>query len=413
MSKTILIRKQERLNETPIKLSSSKSESNRALIINALTGNRGVLHNLSDARDTATMQRLLKSPEHELDVMDAGTTMRFLTAYFATGKEHKSLHGTPRMNERPIRILVDALVETGANITYKGVEGFPPLEIRPFERQLKDHVKVAGNVSSQYISALLMTAPRLPKGLSIELTGEVNSRPYIDMTLALMEKFGIEIRREDDRLYTIKPQKYRPVDYHIESDWSGASYWYSMVALAKAGSVKLLGLKKNSLQGDSVIAAYMEKLGVVSKFESDGVAITKSKTAAETEFDFTHCPDLAQTLAVTCAAKGIPSKMSGLASLRIKETDRVTALQNELAKIGARLEEEGGDQWSLIPGSTGSYENKDISIKTYDDHRMAMAFAPLATLTDLRIQDPEVVRKSYPGFWEDMKKAGFSISEIG
>lgn len=414
MSKTrsILISKCEVISLPAAQLSSSKSESNRALIINALSGFHSILENLSDARDTITMRSLLESPARELNVLDAGTTMRFLTAYFAVRNESKILSGAARMNERPIRILVEALREIGADIRYINAEGYPPLEINGLREQASDYIRMRGDISSQYISAVMMAAPTLPRGLTIELTGNIGSRPYIEMTLSLMEQFGVKALRKADHIFHFDHQEYQPGRYRIESDWSGASYWYSLASLCREASVFLPGLKQESLQGDRIIAGIMKDFGVESVFTPEGVKLEKSHSQkTNISVDFTHCPDLAQTVAVLCAAKGATCLMTGIDSLRIKETDRILALQNELAKIGARLEEERPQVWKLTPGNL---ENRmtPLSIKTYDDHRMAMAFAPLAALTDVIIENPEVVQKSYPGFWNDMRNAGFLITEI-
>lgn len=393
-----------------VRLPSSKSESNRALIIQALADEKIILHNISEARDTQTMQKLLASPEPELDVLDAGTTMRFLVAFCSVKKMGKIIKGTKRMHERPVKILVDALEELGSSITYLQNEGFPPVHVRGFlNGQDRDHVKIRGDVSSQYISALLMIAPVLEKGLALELTGKIGSRPYIEMTLALMQHFGIRYQWEDNRIH-IAHQPYRSAEYTIESDWSGASYWYSLVALAKEAKIKLMGLRKNSFQGDIVIKEIMEQVGVASEFQPDGVVLTKKEATSAFEFDFSHCPDLAQTVAVVCAAKGIHCTMRGLESLRIKETDRIHALQQELAKIGATLEEK--DQyWILIPAKTGTQHQMPV-FDTYEDHRMAMSLAPLVAQMDLVIKDPEVVRKSYPGYWHDLQNTGIGVSII-
>jgi 3-phosphoshikimate 1-carboxyvinyltransferase len=408
---TILIQKKDVIDPVSIKLSPSKSESNRVLIIDAFTGKRSTLENLSDARDTQIMRNLLGSDQTELNVLDAGTTMRFLTAFFSIRNEFKILMGTPRMNERPVKVLVDALREIGAEIYYINADGYPPIELRQFKGQKKEHIVVRGDISSQYISALLMVSPILPKGLTLELIEPVNSRPYIEMTLVLMEQFGIRIERRGENIFHIGHQQYKPIHFKVESDWSGASYWYSFIALCRKGSLHLEGLKKDSLQGDRAIAEIMSRLGVKSTFNEKGVLLEKSAHENEISLDFAGCPDLAQTVAVACAAKGISCRMTGLESLRIKETDRIFALQNELAKIGARLDEESPGVWSLIPGNLDKLPGSPITIKTYEDHRMAMAFAPLATMTDLIIKDPNVVQKSYPGFWDDMRKAGFSVGD--
>ncbi|MGK7396751.1 MAG: 3-phosphoshikimate 1-carboxyvinyltransferase [Candidatus Cyclobacteriaceae bacterium M3_2C_046] len=405
--KFLNILQQQYLNPVNIQISSSKSESNRALIVNALTGNRSVLHNLSDARDTWLMQSLLKSEEKELDVMDAGTTMRFLTAYFAVTNQEKILKGTPRMHERPIKVLVEALRQIGANIDYLKNEGYPPLHVRGLAHQQTHQIKIRGDISSQYISALLMIAPVLPKGLTLELSGNINSRPYIDMTLQLMARFKVEAAWVNAHTIQVPAQNYQETNYLVESDWSGASYWYSLVSLAKQGKVKLLGLKPQSFQGDQIIKDQMALMGVHSHFDADGVWLEKAPAENIVEFDFSGCPDLAQTVAVTCAAKRISCKMTGLESLRIKETDRLFALENELIKIGASLQEENGS-WSIVTGNY-PFNNPRLMINTYEDHRMAMAFAPLATMTSLLIENPAVVNKSYPGFWQDLQKAGFEL----
>ncbi len=396
------------LKTVDIRLPSSKSESNRALIINALSGNKSYLTNLSEARDTRTMIKLLQSQEQELDVIDAGTTMRFLIAYCAVKNLDKVLTGTKRMCERPVSILVEALQTLGVDLQYLGDQGYPPVHIKSFTSQKEKHLKIRGDVSSQYISALLMIAPLLPQGLNLELTGKIYSRPYIEMTLQLMRQFEVNYRLEKD-VISIEPQDYQGITYEIESDWSGASYWYSMVALAKDANITLLGLRENSLQGDIRIAAIMEKLGVKSDFYGNKVELSKINPQNEIEINFTDCPDLAQTVAVICAVKGIKCTMSGLESLRIKETDRIQALQNELSKFGAALYEDNAT-WTLHPASSSISSFSSLYFKTYDDHRMAMAFAPIATQANIKIEDPDVVNKSYPSFWSHLQKAGFSIN---
>jgi 3-phosphoshikimate 1-carboxyvinyltransferase len=399
------------INDT-IYLPSSKSESNRALIINAFCEPEGRLHNISSARDTQTMMRLLASEDEVADVIDAGTTMRFLTAFFSVTNQQKTLTGTPRMCERPIGVLVNALREIGVEIAYQGKSGFPPHKIIGMTEQLKDSVSIPGNVSSQYVSALLMIAPTLPKGLTIELQGEVGSKPYITMTIELMKSFGVEVNAdwETNRL-TVTPQKYTPTEYHIESDWSGASYWFSVVALSfdKETTVQLNGLKENSLQGDSKIVEIMELLGVKSEFNTDGVKLTKIPRKGNFEYDFTACPDLVQTVAVVCALKGVEATFTGIESLKIKETDRVVALQNELLKIGVDfLETERNRKYRI---AKHTITPPDMPFATYDDHRMAMAFAPIAMQMNITIEDPNVVLKSYPSFWDDFAKvASVTIS---
>lgn len=405
-SNSINIKHNPSILPVELKLAASKSESNRALIINALAKQPGHLKNLSEARDTKTMQNLLNETDKTWDVMDAGTTMRFLTAYAAVNGFNKVLTGTPRMQQRPIKILVDALRKIGVDIQYLKNEGYPPHEILRFDAQKTDRIQVRGDVSSQYISALAMIAPMLPEGLTIELTGKIGSRPYIEMTLALMKQFGAKVQFVDNIIH-ISSGPYKTGTYEIESDWSGASYWFSFVSLAHEAQVKLLGLRQDSLQGDNAIIKIMDKLGVQANFDDKGVLLTKKPFNNVNELDFAHCPDLAQTVSVTLAAKGITATLTGIESLRIKETDRIAAIQNEIGKFGARLEDIGDEKWQLLP--CDEIPGK-LFINTYDDHRMAMAFAPLATLTDLEIENPNVVQKSYPGFWDDMKKAGFELA---
>lgn len=385
---------------TTIPLPSSKSESNRVLIIDALTDGENTISNLAEARDTQTMIRLLMQNPPIFDVLDAGTTMRFLTAYAAVTNQHKVMTGTPRMCERPIGILVDALRHIGAEIHYMNKEGFPPLAIHGMQSQLSDKVTIRGDVSSQYISAMLMIAPLLPKGLEIKLEGKVGSRTYIEMTLQLMKQFGIDYTWEED-IIKIVPQAYQPTAFAVESDWSGASYWFSLLACAEDGVLFLEGLKENSLQGDSAIVDIMDRLGVKSEFMEGGVKLTKQKVKGLLSWDFTHCPDLAQTVAVTCAIIGQKVEFTGLESLRIKETDRIYALQQELAKFNAQLLEGKNEVFTLIPSVQMPHE---VRVHTYDDHRMAMAFMPLMTKTNVFIEDPEVVNKSYPSFWKHVSR---------
>lgn len=389
--------------EGTVQLTSSKSESNRALLINALSGDKLTLKNLSDARDTQTMLRLLQEPDKHWDVLDAGTTMRFCTAYLAvTGNGH-TITGTDRMKQRPIGLLAEALKELGADIQYLEKEGFPPLKISKITEQKSHQIEIPGNISSQFISALLMIGPRLPQGIELKLTTEVFSRPYIEMTLGLMELFGVK-HSWKDAIISIPHQSYWEGHYTIESDWSGASYWYSMAAISKGGKVKLLGLREKSLQGDQEITNIMKRMGVNTHYDTRGAQLIKTaKKDNVINIDFRTCPDLAQTVMVAAAAKGITLKMTGLESLRIKETDRIAAMQNELAKIGTRLIEEEST-WTLIPGELP--EKGPVTIETYEDHRMAMAFAPLCQLMDIEIKDPDVVNKSYPAFWEDLKSVG-------
>jgi 3-phosphoshikimate 1-carboxyvinyltransferase len=403
---TLFIKQQSSLNGEVKRLPSSKSLSNRALILQALAGGQPVVSNLSDARDTVLMNKLVGSTEKVIDVMDAGTTMRFLTAYFSVKGLNKVMTGTARMKERPIGLLVDALRTIGVKIDYLEREGFPPIEIKGFEGQKADEVTIPGNVSSQYISALMMTGPALPEGLRIKLTGKVGSRPYIDMTAALMKHFGVEAGFHGDTIH-VKPSTYKPNPYRVEGDWSGASYWFAFTALAKQAAVYLPGMIDKSLQGDRAIVEIMERLGTKAVFDSKGVRLEKSGSERSIEWDFTDCPDLAQTVLPVCAAKGVVGTFTGLESLYIKETDRVAALRAELAKIGAAIVEPKQGVWRLEPGKVEGI--KHIEIETYHDHRMAMGLAPLATMMDVTIKSPEVVNKSYPGYWEDVKAVGFSV----
>ena len=393
------------LQKTEILLPSSKSESNRALIINTLAGGHGKLTRLSEARDTQTMIRLLASNEKTLDVLDAGTTMRFLAAYFAIGNQEKTLTGTARMQQRPIKVLVKALKKIGASIKYLHEKGYPPIRIKPFKGQKTNQISINGSISSQYISALLMIAPTLPQGLSLTLEGEIGSKPYIQMTIDLMAEFGVKAEWYGNTIQ-VGQQPYQSTTHAIEPDWSAASYWYSFVALAKEAEIKLIGLKQKSLQGDIAISKMMNELGVMSAFEQDGVLLKKIPHKRDVSFDFTDCPDLAQTIAVTCAAKGIHCQMTGLESLRIKETDRIAALKKELKKFKTKLKETSPGIWELKPKFFPN--DTPITIETYDDHRMAMAFAPMATQQPIIVNNPSVVEKSYPRFWEDLEKTGIS-----
>ena len=385
-----------------IPLPSSKSESNRALVIDALTEGKNTVKNLAEARDTQTMIRLLRTNPAVFDVLDAGTTMRFLTAFVAVTNQQKVMTGTARMCERPIGILVDALRSLGAEIHYLGTEGYPPLAVQGFPEQLTNQIRIRGDVSSQYISALLMIAPVLPQGLELELVGKVGSRTYIEMTLELMVQFGIEYSWEENTI-KISPQAYHATQFTVESDWSGASYWFSLLACADEGSFFLEGLKSQSLQGDAAIVEIMSHLGIRSTFQEGGLLLEKQAVTGLKDWDFTHCPDLAQTVAVTCAILGQNTVFTGIESLRIKETDRIYALQQELAKFNAELKEIGIGTFQVIPSVTMP---RLVQIHTYDDHRMAMAFMPLVTKTVIRIEDPEVVDKSYPSFWKQVALTG-------
>lgn len=386
-----------------IPLPASKSESNRALVMNALA--KGAIENLSnlaEARDTQTMIRLLSENGSEADVLDAGTTMRFLTAYYAVTGASKKMTGTPRMCERPIGILVDALRSLGADISYLNQDGYPPMQLNGFSFQGKREISIRGDVSSQFISAILMVAPLLPEGLKLQITGALGSKPYIEMTLAQMKHFGIQAQADwTNGTINISSQTYTLQPFAVESDWSGASYWYSMVALSpfEDSSLELLGLKEDSLQGDSAIKAMMEPLGVKSTYTGRGYLLTKIPAQTSLAWDFTDCPDLAQTICVIAAVKNISLTLTGLESLKVKETDRVIALQNELKKLGATLTEKEANHLYEVKGDFAAVSTIE-PIETYDDHRMAMAFAPVAMQKEITLLDPMVVNKSYPSFWK-------------
>ncbi|MHA8092146.1 3-phosphoshikimate 1-carboxyvinyltransferase [Aquirufa regiilacus] len=386
-----------------IPLPSSKSESNRALIINALAGGDiDNLSNLAEARDTQTMIRLLADSANPIaDVLDAGTTMRFLTAYYAITGATKKMTGTARMCERPIGILVDALRSLGASIAYEKQEGYPPLQIGGFQYAGSRELSIRGDVSSQFISAILMISPLLPEGIALQITGSLGSKPYVEMTLAQMAQFGISAEVDWTKgLIDIPAQQYAAAPFAVESDWSGASYWYSMVALSpfEDSSLELLGLKEESLQGDAAIRDIMLPLGVKSTFTGRGYLLTKCEAVSELTWDFTDCPDLAQTISVVAAVKNIVLHLTGVESLKVKETDRVLALQNELKKLGAELREMKTNELYTVSGSFISQGIVPV-IDTYDDHRMAMAFAPVGLLREIVIHEPGVVAKSYPSFW--------------
>ncbi len=384
-----------------INLPASKSISNRALILNALAYSPYDINNLSDSDDTRVLLKALESNDNHFDIGAAGTSMRFLTAFLSKTLGEWTITGSERMKQRPIKILVEALNNLGAKIEYMEKEGFPPLRI--FGSALMGgKIKLNGGVSSQYISALMMVAPYMQNGLRIILEGKIISRPYIYMTLGMMKEYGVTADFTDN-IIDIKPQTYNPIPFTVESDWSGASYWYEILSIAGDGKIFLKGLRENSYQGDSKVAQLFEQLGVCSTYEEEGVLLTGTgKYTDKMAYDFTDQPDLAQTFAVTCCIKNIPFYFTGLESLKIKETDRIAALITELGKLGYILHEpqEGGLAWQGDRKETTG----QVSIATYEDHRMAMAFAPVALTREITIEHPEVVSKSYPRFWEDLKK---------
>lgn len=394
--------------DTSIQLPASKSISNRALIINALGKGTFPPENLSDCDDTEVMIKALSNGKETIDIMAAGTAMRFLTAYLSVTPGDRIITGTARMQQRPIQILVNALRELGAEIEYVNNEGFPPLRIKGAELK-GNEITLKGNVSSQYISALLMIGPVLENGLTLHLSGEIISRPYINLTLQLMRDFGARAAWTSPDSISVAPQPYQSVPFKVESDWSAASYWYQITALSSKSEIELLGLFRNSYQGDSRGAEVFSRLGITTEFTAKGVKLKKTgKVPERLEEDFVDIPDLAQTFVVTCALLNVPFRFTGLQSLKIKETDRIAALIKELKKLGYIIEEEN-DSVLMWNGERCEPEETPI-IKTYEDHRMAMAFAPaVIRYPNLLIADPHVVTKSYPGYWKDLEQAGFQM----
>ncbi|WP_291862351.1 3-phosphoshikimate 1-carboxyvinyltransferase [Marinilabilia sp.] len=410
MTKTDVTAPRE-LNNIQIELPSSKSISNRLLILNALSYSPYPVKNLSDSDDTRALEIALTSNARLFNVGAAGTTMRFLTAFLSRIVGEWVITGSKRMKERPISVLVDALRELGANIEYTEKEGYPPLKIFGSSLQGKT-LELPGNVSSQYISALLMIAPTVADGLCLKLKGEITSRPYINLTLKLMEMFGVKSEWTNDTII-VTEQELKPVETKAEGDWSAASYWFQMVALAKSdASVTLKGLDRYSMQGDSAVAGLFNQLGVKHNFSKKGLQLTKSgELTKRFSYDFTDQPDLAQTFAVTCACLNIPFHLTGLHTLKIKETDRINALIAEAQKMGFVFTT--NDKDDLKWDGTKKEVTAPVGISTYHDHRMAMAFAPAAlTCGNLVIENPEVVSKSYPRYWDDLKKAGFLIEAV-
>jgi len=392
-----------------IELPGSKSGSNRALIINALTDNKCKLQHLSESSDTLVLQEAIASKKTHINIGDAGTAMRFLIAYYAATGKKKILTGCPRMLERPVGPLVDALNTLGSDISYCNKHGFPPVNISPGHTLNISKVAIPGNVSSQFISALLMIAPTLPNGLVIEIEGKISSMPYIGMTLQLMQHFGIACNWSGNTI-AVGRQDYNPNDLNIESDWSSASYWYAMAASVNDPAIFLKGLRRRSFQGDAIIQKWTVPFGIISEFSDTGVFITRGEAGFASfpeHINFTDNPDIAQTIIVLCAANNVKCRFMGIESLRIKETDRIQALQNELAKFGVRLIEISTGIFNL----EGTF-NKDVSpiVETYGDHRMAMAFAQLALYCkEIKIKNPLCVNKSYPRFWDDCTGCGFEI----
>ena len=419
------ISKKDKTLKGTINLTPSKSISNRVLMIRALCRDHFPIVNLATANDTLLLQKLLSTTSGILNAEDAGTTFRFLTSYFAQKPGEWSLTGSNRLKERPVGILVNALRNLNADIEFSEKENFPPLNING-KKLIGGILEMKGSISSQFVSSLLMIAPTLEKGLIVKLKGEVTSKPYIKMTLDLMKQFGIKYEWKEHEISVMR-QDYKPARITIENDWSAASYWYEMAALADDVDLKIVGLQKNSLQGDSVIAEIMNQFGVETEFIQDGIRLTKkypansssvspltshNTTASSTPFsyDFQAHPDLVQTLAVTCAALGTKGEFRGVQNLRLKETDRLNALQAELKKIGA---ETSISDYAFQMKEFKKPHTNHFAFHTYHDHRMAMSFAPLAlTLGEVEIENPEVVKKSYPEFWDDLQSVGFEIQKI-
>lgn len=398
-----------------VKLPASKSISNRALILSALCGGKHTPDNLSDCDDTEVMIKALRDMPYEIDIKAGGTAMRFMTAYLSVTPGEHVITGTERMKQRPIGILVDSLRILGADIEYIGEKGYPPLLIKGAQLD-GGRLQIPGSVSSQFISALLMIGPTMKKALTLQLTGDIISRPYIDLTLGMMRDYGVRPMWTGVDSISVNPSSYESLPYFIESDWSAASYWYEMLALCKDenSEVRLHGLMDGSSQGDTIVKYIFSLLGVKTVFEESrqGVATTvvlrrNRRTLTQLRFDFTNCPDLAQTMVCTCCGMGIPFDFTGLSTLKIKETDRIEALKTELRKLGFVLRDINDNQ--LIWDGERCEPTME-PIATYEDHRMAMAFAPLAMkMKGIRISQPEVVSKSYPHFWDDLKASGFTF----
>ena len=400
-----------------VKLPASKSISNRALIIYSLAGGSILPQNLSDCDDTSVIVNALRNMPETIDIKAAGTAMRFMTAYLSVMPGTHVLTGTERMKHRPIGILVDALRRLGADISYVGEEGFPPLRITG-QPLLGGELELPGNVSSQYISGLLMVGPVLKHGLTLKLQGDVISRPYIDLTLWMMREFGADAEWTGPDTIEVKAQPYKAREYFIENDWSGASYWYEMVALSqdKEAEVKLSGLMDGSKQGDSSVRYIFSLLGVKTVFETKEEGVPQTVTLKKSgrrvprlEYDFVNSPDLAQTFVVACAMLGVKFHFTGLRTLKIKETDRIEALKTEMRKLGFVLHDKNDSE--LIWDGERCEPAEDASIDTYEDHRMALAFAPVAFKQPVTINNPQVVTKSYPDFWNHLSLAGFDIQK--
>lgn len=394
--------------QAQIAVTGSKSETNRLLLLQALFPNI-TLANTSNSDDSEVMQKALKGNDEIVDIHHAGTAMRFLTAYFAVNEGREVvLTGSPRMKERPIKVLVEALQQLGAQISYENEEGYPPIRIKG-QKITNNKVSIPANVSSQYISALLLVAPKLENGIELTLVGEITSIPYIKMTLALLNDLNIQTSFEGNVIKVYPKPEVASKVMTVESDWSSASYFFSLVALSDTAKIALSSYKGTSLQGDSALVEIYAKIGVETHFEENKMTLTKIKNFnfEDVTFDLNNTPDIAQTIVVTCLGLGIGCHLTGLHTLKIKETDRLEALRIEMTKLGANITVTN-DSLTL---AASNHINSNVSIATYNDHRMAMAFAPLALKVPIIIDNAEVVSKSYPDFWEDLKTLGFKISE--
>jgi|TARA_B100001094_G_C18195666_1_gene810682 3-phosphoshikimate 1-carboxyvinyltransferase len=388
-----------------INITGSKSESNRLLILQALYSNIK-LKNISNSDDTNTLKKALSSSNSLININHAGTAMRFLTAYFAIKlKKETVLTGSKRMTERPIKILVDALLMLGAEISYEGKMGFPPIKIKNTISS-NNFIELPSSTSSQYISSLMLIAPKMSDGLTIQMSGIITSLPYIKMTVSILKKLGIDVKFNNNKIIISNQESIDSKTINIESDWSSSSYFFSIIALSEDSVLRLNRFNKNSLQGDSILRNIYEKLGVSSHFEGHNLVLKKIKNfdiPDNITINLIDSPDIAQTIAVTCFGLGISCDLTGLHTLKIKETDRLKALKNELTKLGAKVSATN----ESIHIKPSSQVLNNIKISTYQDHRMAMAFAPLAIKTALIIEDSSVVSKSYPGFWSDLQSIGF------
>ncbi len=408
------IKKSSDLRSAEISLSGSKSISNRLLIIRALSGTNFNLDNLSTSKDTVTLNALLEQAEGEYNTGHAGTTFRFLCSFLALQKGTQILTGSSRMLERPIGPLVAALQDLGFNITYQGKEGYPPLAIGEVQNKIGKKVAMDGSVSSQFLSSLLLIAPYLPDGLALEIQGELVSRPYLQMTLNLMERFGAKYTWNENTI-EVEPGNYTGKDFFVEGDWSSASYLYLCLSLQEEGEIIVRGLEKDSLQGDSRIAEFAEKFGITTEYRNRELTIKKTDLALPpmVEFNLLEQPDLCQTLVAMCAGTGVQGIFSGLKTLKIKETDRVAALITEMKKLNVsfsplpkQFSAKSEDTYYMLLGKVEQQE-ETIRIATYEDHRMAMAFAPLSKITPLEIENHMVVKKSYPDYWKDLELLGY------